>query len=246
MKILDLGLARADMVQASGEDLTATGQALGTIDYMAPEQIGEKAAVDVRADIYSLGCTLYKLLTGNAPFSGRGCQTVFEKMQAHLKKAVPQIRAVRREVSPPLAVIVYRMLEKDPEKRFATPGQLAAAIGPLAGGSDLVGLLSRAMARPVAPPTQNQVRTEESLPSSMTRMFQQFRLARREVSARRSRGCGQSVASMGSLIGLRGAGGRALADRGRTALAGLVRQAQGDPSRARAGGQESPEDGCYD
>ena len=186
VKILDLGLARTGLAQAPGEDLTATGQAVGTIDYMAPEQIAEKATVDVRTDIYSLGCTLYKLLTAGAPFSGRGCRTVFEKMQAHLKKAPPQIRAVRQEVPPPLAVIVYRMMEKSPDARFATPGQVADAIGPLAGGSDLVGLLSRAMARPVAPPTQEQARTEGLLPSSMTRMFQQFKLARRRGPAKRA------------------------------------------------------------
>ena len=184
VKILDLGLARTEFARVPGEELTATGQALGTIDYMAPEQVAEKSAVDVRADIYSLGCTLYKLLTGNAPFSGRGCQTVFEKMQAHLKKAPPQIRAVRRDVPPELAAIISRMLAKNPEERFATPGQVADAIGPLAGDSDLVGLVSKALARPVAPPVQGQAPTDESLPSSMTRMFQQFRLGRRQRQAK--------------------------------------------------------------
>ena len=128
VKILDLGLARTEFAHAPGEELTATGQALGTIDYMAPEQVAEKAAVDVRADIYSLGCTLYKLLTGNAPFSGRGCETVFEKMQAHLKKPPPQIRSVRRDVPPDLAAIIYRMLAKSPEERYAKPGQVADAL----------------------------------------------------------------------------------------------------------------------
>jgi serine/threonine protein kinase len=176
VKILDLGLARTDLAHAPGEELTATGQALGTIDYMAPEQIAEKAAVDGRADIYSLGCTLYKLLTGNAPFSGRGCETVFEKMQAHLKKPPPQVRSARRDVPPELVAIIYRMLAKNPDERFASPGQVADTIGAFAGGSDLAGLVSKASARPVAPPIQGQAPTEESLPSSMTRMFQQFAL----------------------------------------------------------------------
>ena len=184
VKILDLGLARTDLAHAPGEELTATGQALGTIDYMAPEQVAEKSAVDVRADIYSLGCTLYKLLTGNAPFSGRGCETVFEKMQAHLKKPPPQIRAVRRDAPPALVAILYRMLAKNPDERFASPGQVADAIGAFAGGSDLAGLVSKALARPVAPPIQGQVRTEESLPSSLTRMFQQFTPGRRQRQAK--------------------------------------------------------------
>ena len=183
MKILDLGW-RGRTWPLPGEEMTATGQALGTIDYMAPEQIAEKAAVDVRADIYSLGCTLYKLLTGNAPFSGPGCQTVFEKMQAHLKKPPPQIGSVRRDVPPELAAIINRMLAKNPEGRFAAQGQVADAIGPLAGGSNLVRLLSKALAKPVVARTQEQVRTDESMPSSMTRMFQQFKLARRERQAK--------------------------------------------------------------
>ena len=78
VKLLDLGLARffaeggADIPSAAHiEETTSTGQAMGTADYMAPEQASDSRAVDIRADIYSLGCTLYKLLTGRARSAAR-------------------------------------------------------------------------------------------------------------------------------------------------------------------------------
>jgi serine/threonine protein kinase len=184
VKILDLGLARAELGHAGGQELTATGQALGTLDYMAPEQIAEKAVVDVRADIYSLGCTLFKLLTGIAPFSGWRCETAFEKMNAHLKKAPPAIRQSRREVPPELAAMIYRMMAKSPDARFANPGQLADAIGPMAAGSDLAALISRAQGTPAVLPSQAQAATEPSVPSSLTRMIQQFSVKRRQRDPR--------------------------------------------------------------
>ena len=74
VKLLDLGLARFyaedgtdDSQRSAGEEMTGTGQAMGTADYMAPEQASDSRTVDIRADIYSLGCTLYKLLSGRAP-----------------------------------------------------------------------------------------------------------------------------------------------------------------------------------
>src|SRR3990172_1289947 len=68
--ILDLGLARLQSGQPAGEELTGSGQMMGTLDYMAPEQASDTHTVDIRADIYSLGCTLYQLLTGHPPFHG--------------------------------------------------------------------------------------------------------------------------------------------------------------------------------
>ena len=65
VKLLDLGLARFQMSDADRPDMTGTGQAMGTADFVAPEQITDSRSVDVRADIYSLGCTLLKLLTGS-------------------------------------------------------------------------------------------------------------------------------------------------------------------------------------
>ena len=93
VKILDLGLAVIETerdsdgqpsAQNAEGDMTAHGQVMGTPDYIAPEQINDAHAVDIRADIYSLGCSLYKLLTGKALFAGPRYRTTAEKMTAHL------------------------------------------------------------------------------------------------------------------------------------------------------------------
>ena len=83
VKILDLGLARfRPRSSRTASEMTGTGQAMGTADYMAPEQASDSHSVDVRADIYSLGCTLYKLLAGRPPFAG---ETDFQILTAHHK-----------------------------------------------------------------------------------------------------------------------------------------------------------------
>ena len=72
--------------------MTNSGQAMGTADYMAPEQASDSHAVDIRADIYSLGCTLYKLLAGCAPFEGSQYKGTFDKMTAHVQQPSPANR----------------------------------------------------------------------------------------------------------------------------------------------------------
>src|SRR5260370_202987 len=111
VKVLDLGLALpppADRPDA--EALTTTGQGLGTLDYMAPAPCPATHAVDARADVYSLGCTLYHLLTGHVPFVGPGYQNPQSKMWAHAYEAPPPLAAARPAVGPELANLVERML----------------------------------------------------------------------------------------------------------------------------------------
>jgi len=152
VKILDLGLALLDEPgKSEGSELTATGQMMGTLDYMAPEQGSDSHAVDIRADIYSLGCTLYKLLTGHAPFSDAQYNAPIKKMLAHSQSPVPPVRSRRPDVPEPLAAVLDRMLAKDPAARFATPAAVATALGPFVAGADLARLAGVPLAEPVPP-----------------------------------------------------------------------------------------------
>jgi eukaryotic-like serine/threonine-protein kinase len=140
VKVLDLGVARHLRAPASRGQVTSLGQCLGTPDYMAPEQCLDSHAVDGRADIYALGCTLYELLTGQPPFAGPAHQSVFLKMKAHVEAPVPSVRALRPDVPEQLAAVLERMLTKDPTGRFAGAAGVVAALQPFAAGADLADL----------------------------------------------------------------------------------------------------------
>ena len=144
VKILDLGLAReaVDLGELQREvsmsfDLTQTGQAMGTADYMAPEQASHPGMVDIRADIYSMGCTLFKLLTGRAPYHE---EMTFDKLSAHAEIPLPPTPGL----SDSLRKILDRMTAKDPADRFSTPEEVAKALEPFCSGHDLPDLLTRA------------------------------------------------------------------------------------------------------
>ena len=166
VKILDLGMARLRPDVPSGEEMTATGQGMGTADYMAPEQASDSRAVDIRADIYSLGCTLYKLLTGRAPFSGREYRTAFDKMTAHVHAAPPPVRDFAPAMPEGLATVLDRMLAKNPAARFTTPAEVADALAPYCTGADLAALLKRAAASPPLPPGEGRGEGGSDLPST--------------------------------------------------------------------------------
>jgi tRNA A-37 threonylcarbamoyl transferase component Bud32 len=154
VKILDLGLARFTVVAEVGEgEHTPSGLAVGTYDYMAPEQAagGAGAAVDGRADVYSLGCTLYKLLTGRAPFSGPDFSSVARKLYAHCHLPLTELEDFR---SIPEAVqeVLLRMTAKDVAGRYSAQ-QAAGALVPLAAGSQPVRLLD-SLGKFARPPVQ--------------------------------------------------------------------------------------------
>ena len=107
--------------------LTATGQMLGTPDFIAPEQIVDAQGADIRADIYSLGCTLYYLLSGRPPFPA---ETLYEVLQAHHSMDARPLNLVRPDVPVELAALVAKMMAKDPDRRFQTPGEVAQALAP--------------------------------------------------------------------------------------------------------------------
>jgi len=120
VKILDLGLARLQQ-PVEGEltgKVTGAVVTMGTLDYMAPEQALDFHSVDIRGDIYSLGCTFYFVLTGQPPFPSG---TVTQKLMRHQQSQPPALEQVRREVPPALAATLKRMMAKRPDERFATP-----------------------------------------------------------------------------------------------------------------------------
>ncbi|MCH7726307.1 MAG: serine/threonine protein kinase [Planctomycetes bacterium] len=119
IKILDLGLAR--LSNGHHGELTSTGQMMGTIDYMAPEQTGDSRDIDIRADIFGLGATLYKLLCGQAPYSDPKYNTAVKKLAALATEPIPSITERRLEVPEELAALLEKMLAKDADHRFATP-----------------------------------------------------------------------------------------------------------------------------
>jgi serine/threonine protein kinase len=123
VKLTDLGLAR----KSDEEDfrVTRAGSTVGTVDYMAPEQARDSAAADIRSDLYSLGCTLYHMLTGNPPFSEGG---LGERILKHLQEEPPDVRQFNPLVSEEMWVLLRRMLAKQAEDRFQTPSELLAAL----------------------------------------------------------------------------------------------------------------------
>jgi serine/threonine protein kinase len=146
VKILDLGLARLGEQQSQQRDLTASGQIMGTLDYMAPEQAGDTHAVDIRADIYSLGATLYKLLTGRVPFQGDQYTNAMRKLVALATQEPPRIDSFCENLPAELVQIVHRMMARQPEDRYETPQQIAEAMAPFAASANLAALLEKTKA----------------------------------------------------------------------------------------------------
>jgi serine/threonine-protein kinase len=128
-KLVDMGLARLHQVEPVANDLTASGVTLGTFDYISPEQARDPRSADVRSDIYSLGCTLYFMLTGRPPFPEG---TVLQKLLQHQGDQPPDPRLFRPDLPEDLMKIMDTMLAKQPERRYATPEHLIAELTALA------------------------------------------------------------------------------------------------------------------
>jgi serine/threonine protein kinase len=127
VKVLDMGLARffhdeEDLLTKKFEE-----NVLGTADYLAPEQALDSHAVDIRADIYSLGATFYFCLTGRTPFAEG---TVAQKLIWHQTRQPKPIRQLRPQTPEGVSAIVERMMAKDAGQRFQTPGAVAEALAP--------------------------------------------------------------------------------------------------------------------
>jgi len=130
IKILDLGLARLQEAAPDSRSANLTlvsGPSVmqGTPDYMAPEQALDFHAADIRADIYSLGCTLFFLLTGRPPFAGA---SLAQKLLKHQQAEPPAVEKIRADIPPALVGVLGKMLAKQPADRFQTPGDVARAL----------------------------------------------------------------------------------------------------------------------
>jgi serine/threonine protein kinase len=144
VKILDFGLARLQRNPVDGlapeaagaDDRTQTltppsGVMMGTPDYVSPEQALDFHQADIRADIYSLGCTFFYLLTGRPPFDGG---TVVQKLWKHQQAPPPPLERFRTDVPPGPAQALHKMLAKRPEDRYQTPAEVVAALAGFDGG----------------------------------------------------------------------------------------------------------------
>ncbi len=135
VKLLDLGLARLRDDQRD-EPLTHESAPLGTVEYMSPEQARNPHDVDIRADLYSLGCSLFKLLCGFSPF-GRMSRSVVQILTAHMSDEPPRVRDHRPEVPVELDQLVQRLLQKHPSDRPQTPREVLDALKPFTSESAL-------------------------------------------------------------------------------------------------------------
>lgn len=144
-KVLDLGLARVIGEQLAEDDLTTVGQLMGTLDFMAPEQMEDSHSVDERADIYSLGATLYKLLTGSPPHAGDPRTPLVVKLRHISSEPAIPIRERRPELPNSLSELIDGMLAQDADQRPSTMAEVVDQLLPFCADSNLSKRVSEAV-----------------------------------------------------------------------------------------------------
>ena len=139
VKVLDFGLAGLAVAPVFGAPAPngGTTRFLGTLEYTAPEQIESPQEVDARADIYSLGATLWRFLTGRTPHPGSGEMSLFGHMKHITSNAVPSIATVRQDLPKPLVQLCNSMLALRPSERPCTAAEVARLIEPWCAGAEL-------------------------------------------------------------------------------------------------------------
>ena len=137
VKILDMGLARlnGDATGPQQTELTSTGMFMGTVDFMSPEQAMNTKHADGRADIYSLGCSLYFLITGDLTYQG---ETIIEKILAHREHPIPSLKLSHPEVTEELEAVFRKMVAKKVEDRYQTMAEVVADLHYCATGELLI------------------------------------------------------------------------------------------------------------
>jgi serine/threonine-protein kinase len=141
--VVDFGLARA-IGEANYRRLTETGVLVGTAFYMSPEQILAKRDLDERSDIYSLGCIVYEMLTGEPPYAAPSIMQLIKRI---VQAPVPSARRLRPDVPPETDAAVTRAMAKSPSDRFASMDEFAAALRPGAQRSESRGSEAQDAAR---------------------------------------------------------------------------------------------------
>jgi serine/threonine-protein kinase len=131
VKLTDFGLARSH----ESKDITVTGFFVGTPFYVAPEQVENSRRVDTRADLYSLGCVFFELLTGRVPYDGEHAWDVVMK---HLNSPIPQVTALRPDLPPAYDAFFQRALAKQPDQRFQSALEFTSAADALLTGEEVV------------------------------------------------------------------------------------------------------------
>ncbi len=140
VKIADLGLALFQSHDSEDDRLTGHHMVIGTADYMAPEQCSGAQDIDIRADLYSLGCTLYRLLSGHPPYELIENATPLRKMWAHQNLPSPELPRSRSDIPEDLHFIVQKLMAKDREKRYGEPKELSEALIPFCQSVDVLTL----------------------------------------------------------------------------------------------------------
>lgn len=144
VKILDFGLARLNQGDGTTKTIVAKeNSVMGTPDFLSPEQSRSLHDVDIRSDLYSLGCTFYYLLTGEVPFPGGN---TVDKLIRHNRETARPLEEMRPDLPSMVAVIVRKLMAKKPEDRYQTPDELMDALAPHAAPS--------VMDWPIAPPPE--------------------------------------------------------------------------------------------
>jgi eukaryotic-like serine/threonine-protein kinase len=140
VRVSDLGLARLQS-SAAGDSLTGTGQVLGTADYMSPEQAQGDREIGAASDIYSLGCTFFRLLAGRVPYHGSAYDTLARKLLAHVEESLPRIGDFCHDIPPEIAELLDEMTAKDAAVR-PTADEVAARLAKFSVGANLAKLLA--------------------------------------------------------------------------------------------------------
>ncbi len=153
VKILDFGLASLvadDVIDELADEYTDTASTsafltkastmIGTPDYIAPEQVADARSADIRADIYGLGCTLYFLLSGRPPFTDG---SAMDRIHAHCQRQPQSIGELRKNIPAKLAVVLEKMMAKEPDQRYQTPAELVAVLTPLIADVDALAAPTR-------------------------------------------------------------------------------------------------------